>query len=610
MEFFSRTSPKLFEALKQEPKEYNLLCNQKGINIVNLSDLSLIYPELDSVYAMPEVHQEIATAPLKNPRWNLKNNEISLVPIDEKVLPITGRAMNRMIKNLQALGGNPSYHLDANLFPSTAIYGLLGGLFLEFMLEEGAFFHSLFIFEDHIDLFRISCYFVNYRKLFDQVSSKALYLFVKEIFDPKIIRHFFANRKISSNLMLLEIQMHKSKKLDSARMLMNQEFLSNKRGWGSFEDEKIGIINSLKNHHHPFLFYPKRVNAPICVIGNGPSLDSLLPFIKKMQDRMILFSCGTALKVLKNYGIEPDFQIEIERIDYLKEVLLDAPLEKTPLLCGNMVNPSALELGNEVYLFSRGGSSSGYMFSSSVFEYASPFVGNAGAVLAMQMGSEVLLCGIDCGYVEGMSKHAQGSYYGDESVSLPANVHPVDSNADRKVYADSIFMLSRQNIETAISIFKPKMVLNLGKGAFIRGSRPTDSGDFNLATINKTRILAEMKSYMKPVFMCNLQENLKQAREYLHHIANLLKSKVNNKKELLILIDEINQAMMDKSTQNPHIGILFEGSIAHLLQNFLLSILHIPRHNFFSLYARNIEEILWALDKMFLSYRVLLSLSV
>ena len=45
---------------------------------------------------------------------------------------------------------------------------------------------------------------------------------------------------------------------------------------------------------------------------------------------MILFSCGTALKPLLKAGVTPDFQIEIDRHDYLDEVLKDAPLGEIP----------------------------------------------------------------------------------------------------------------------------------------------------------------------------------------------------------------------------------------------------------------------------------------
>ena len=67
------------------------------------------------------------------------------------------------------------------------------------------------------------------------------------------------------------------------------------------------------------------------MVGNGPSLDLLLDFLKENEKNCIIFSCGTALKPLKTHGVKVDFQIEVERIDYLKEVLENAPLEDTPL---------------------------------------------------------------------------------------------------------------------------------------------------------------------------------------------------------------------------------------------------------------------------------------
>lgn len=96
----------------------------------------------------------------------------------------------------------------------------------------------------------------------------------------------------------------------------------------------LGLANTLENlkTNLPILRpkHLKRIDLPICVVGNGPSLDGLLPFLKENADKMVVFRRGTALKVLKNARIPVDFQIEIERIDYLKDVLMSAPLGDTP----------------------------------------------------------------------------------------------------------------------------------------------------------------------------------------------------------------------------------------------------------------------------------------
>lgn len=606
MEFFKYAQKGLFEELKLPPKTYNLIFD-RGINILDLNSNKLLYPLLENQSTMVETHLEISTQPLSNARWKIHSNEIFLNSIDEKKLPITAFVVNTMIKILKKHQGTKHYHLHPKFMPSTTLYGLFGGLFLEFLREEGVFFHSLLIFEENIDLFRISCYFVDFEKLF--CSNKACYLFVKNVADRRFIRNFFATRKITSNFLLCELQMYSSPKIAQIQSWILQEYSANKRGWGSFEDEIIGLINTLKNQKTPLLASLKRFDIPICVIGNGPSLDSLLPSIKQNEEKMLIFSCGTALKPLKNYGIKVDFQIEIERIDYLADVLLDAPLGDTCLLCGNMVNPKALSLAKEKYLFLRGGSSGSYIFKTpNIIELASPFVGNAGVALAMLLGKEILLCGIDCAYVVGESKHSQKSYYGNEDTKIPDNVLSVRPNKDKAVFADSVFLLSLQNITEAIRVFKPKNVYNLGYGAFIEGAMPIDFCDLHLKNNNKTAIIKAIKTLMQE---CKIQDNhyfISQARNYLKEILGILSLGARNKKELFALVDRIFVCMAEFGVKNPHLAILFEGSIGHILQNLLLASLHLPNDDIYPFYQESLEYIILGFERMLVRYMMILKL--
>ena len=510
MEYFHKTSPELFDALKEEPTQYNLLINKQGINIINLATSELSYPLENGFSTMVALNENLSLSPLKNDKWTIHSNGIFLDKMDTAKFPITGQACNDFIELLFKHGGIKEYFLSKDFMPSTCIFGLLGGMFLEFIIERGVFFHSLLIFEENLDMFRVSCYFVDYPKLFSRVSDGACYLFVKDLINRFFIRNFFAHQKITNNFLRLEINLYKSPKIESAMQIVNEEYASNARGWGSFEDEMIGIENTLqnisnnkkelkKNKKKPnlFLVNPKRVDMPICVVGNGASLDSSLEFLKHHQNEMIIFSCGTAIKPLKEAGIKPDFQIEIERVDYLEQYLSPI-LGNTPLLCGNMVNPTALDLANEKYLFMRGGSASGYMFKSPfVMEFCAPFVGNAGFALACQLGNEVLLCGLDCGYIKGRTKHASNSAYGEETEAIPSNAIRVRGNFDHEVYSDSIFLLSSQMITNAIKALKPKMVLNLGEGMYIEGARPTKVSEFSLKKNKKSAFIKEIKSYFK-----------------------------------------------------------------------------------------------------------------
>lgn len=599
LSFFSTQNQKLHSKLCQPPQTYNLFFDEGGLNIINLEEKSFVYPYIEGKSCMLSVHLDLANSPLQNPKWKLQNNSLYLRKMEIDTFPITGEACNTMIEVLDSMGGVGEFHLSSDFLPSTTLFGCLGGLFLEFLRERGMRFHSLLLFEEEIDFFRISCYFVDYEALFSQVSPLSCYLFIQNLISKDIIRHYFETHKVTNNFLRLELSLYDSPKIASAKALVYECYAQNSRGWGSFEDESKGLANTLKNLHYPILQPPHRLDMPICVVGNGASLDHLLSFIKENHSKMIVLSCGTALKVLKANGISPDFQVEIERIDYLKGVLEEAPLGDTPLICGNMVNPSAIVLGKRAYLFMRGGSGSSYLLPKSfVLELSSPFVGNAGVALACALGSDVILCGLDCGYIEGESKHAKGSYYGNEGVEIPKEAFEVRGNQDKRVFSTSIYSLSAKMMALAISHYKPKTAINLGSGAYIDHTLSLSPCDFELKTKDKAKALEELEQCFKT------QENsfdfalyTQELREFIQVIKSKLSSPLASKQELFERIDKLNHLCFEKSAKSPRVGVMIEGSVYHLLQTLMMCSLHYPSNEIGVLYARCVEIINQALDK-------------
>ncbi|RDU68227.1 DUF115 domain-containing protein [Helicobacter cholecystus] len=599
LEFFSIQNQKLYQELIAPPQNYNLFFDHRGINIIHLVEKSFVYPYVDNQSSMLEVHLDLANSPLNHPKWKINNNSLFLRTMDIDTFPITAQACNKMIKVLDEMGGVGEFHLSSDFLPSTTLFGCLGGLFLEFLREEGKYFHSLLFFEEEMDFFRISCYFIDYEALFAQVSPHSCYLFVQNLISKDIIAHYFETHKITNNFLRLELSLYDSPKIAAAKTLVYECYAQNARGWGSFEDESKGFANTLKNLAYPILQKPKRLDMPICVVGNGASLNHLIPFIKENISKMIIFSCGTALKVLKIHGISPDFQIEIERIDYLKSVLEEAPLDDTPLICGNMVNPNAIALAKEAYLFMRGGSGSSYLLDHSfVLELSSPFVGNAGVALASAFGSDVILCGLDCGYIEGESKHAQGSYYGVEGKEIPQDAFEVRGNQDKRVFSTSLYSLSAKMMALAISYYKPKTAINLGSGAYIEGSLSAKMGDFELKSKDKRRAIAQLKaSFIPQNSDFSLNAYSQEMRDFLQVIKAELNKPLKSKKELFERIDKINHLCFSCSASHPKIGVMIEGSVYHLLQTLMMCSLHYPHNDLSSLYSQCTKFISEALDK-------------
>ncbi|RDU59719.1 motility associated factor glycosyltransferase family protein [Helicobacter marmotae] len=627
MEFFASLNAKLSNELNAPIKQYNLYLHEDHLNIIDVHSKVFVYPtqkrDNATSHSMYERNLALSENPLNNPAYRIYTNHLALHKLDEKTLPLTASACNPMIDMLfRDFQGSNHMSLPPYFLPNVTLFGLLGGMFLQFLLEKGYRFHSLLLFEEDIDLFRISLYFIDYPLLFERVSERSCYLFVKDILHREFVQNYFTQRRITNNFIRLELCLYDSPKLQAVKDQVAESYAINSRGWGSFDDEMIGVRNTFINlgnggrSKYPILHLPKRVNAPICVVGNGASLDHLLDFIKANAHKMIIFSCGTALKVLKNAGIMPDFQIEIERISYLKDVLESAPLGDSTLLCGNMVQPSAISLAKEAYIFMRGGSASAYFGSPrSVIEFAAPYVGNAGFALACLLSEEVIICGLDCGYIKGKAKHAKGSYYGEEQSIIPQNAYMVQGNGEYEVYADALFSLSSAMMSRAIEAFTPKLVINLGDGAYIYGTRCAKVQDFSLRKIDKQKYVKELKSYMceekaKVFKHDNFYQN--ELEGYKKTILQALCENIKetnkppqSKQELFTRIDKIHAITLRESAKSPFVGVLLEGSIAHMLHTMMLCALHIPGDNILPFYGRCVEIIENTLSKMIMSYKML-----
>ncbi|PAF42526.1 6-hydroxymethylpterin diphosphokinase MptE-like protein [Helicobacter sp. 11S02629-2] len=581
MEFFKVYNPKLFASLKLPPSEFNLVVNAKGFNILNLKTNSLIYPEIDGIYTMEEAHTSLS-CPFSSSLWQLSTNHISLNPLenllDTKRLPLTASFYNALLlKHL-----SPTFNLQEKLeslstLPNIMLFGLLGGLFLEKMFKTYKL-SNLLIYEDSLDLFRISLYFVSYFDIACSLQDRFL-LVVSNLnleLSKKLLEVYFAKNRINNNFLSLTLKAYTSKNLESFMHLSSLVYAQNARGWGSFEDELVGLKNALFNLSACKLLMKNKAKLamPICVIGSGPSLDLNLSFLKQNQERMILFSAGTALKVLKANGIKPDFQVEIERSDYLDSILKD-DLGDTPLIMAQVVDRKVSTLAKDGFFFIRGGSSTAYLdpFANrkdskyAILENAAPFVGNAAFELACMLSQSVIVTGLDCGYIEGKSKHAKGSFYGDEAKSLPEGTIKIKGNLDLEVYTDSLFALSLRKLESSILDHKAN-VINIGYGAFIEGSKSAYQETLSLKDIDKKDALSLISSsFLQSSIKVNLDKIRDDFNKFITKLASL-----DWEKETSDLLYDINALSLDFSSNKDTkvAGILLEGSLAFLAQGLNL----------------------------------------
>ncbi|AFI04023.1 motility associated factor glycosyltransferase family protein [Helicobacter cetorum] len=575
--FFKSYNPNLFNALNTPFKNYQLLFENNSFNLLHTPTNALSYPKNQMI----EIAFNMAHSPLNNPRYSLDNNNLSLNYLQNQnnnKLPLTLKATHKILSFLQTNHAHKHGSLGQKFLPPMMIYGLLDGLFLAILQAKGYMFHSLYLFEENLDLFKISCYFVCYKKLIEHGAK----LFIQGFFNPNELKIDFLKRPITHSFLKLEIMPYKSAFNTHMQESIQSYYKQALRGWGSFEDEMLGFNHTLKNLplYKTLKTKPKKIKAPICVVGNGPSLDLLLDFLKENEQNFIIFSCGTALKPLKKHGIKVDFQIEVERIDYLKEVLKQAPLKDTPLIGANMLNPKAFNLAKEAFLFMRGGSACAYVSPLNI-EFSAPFVGNAGVALASLLSDEIYLCALDCAYIKGFKKHAKNSYYENEKEITTTHLMSIESNfKDYQTFSDALFLLSKERIEEALNYYKPKKVYNLSYGAKIKNAQSLKYNDFKPKSFGKKQAITHIKNaFSHPNNPFNdLKTWQKKLFDFKNDFSIHLDTPCKTKKEMFEWVDFLNDFCQTTSAKNPALGILFEGSIAHILQSILIVSLYVEEN--------------------------------
>jgi len=581
--FFKTHRPQLLPLIERKSERYHLHIANEGLNIVT-NDQKFIFPIRDGKSTLFEASKAMVSAPDHNPNITIHFNQTGLHTIHHETLPLTQKAMNTLSEGfLNDTSYNPNgVHLGERFLPTTTMLGLLSGLQLEYFLHLYPESHALLIYEPEPDFFLISCFFVDWEALFEHFGNDKLFLIVTGHLSFEIVKGFYAAHLLSHNYIRVEMQNYDHPLFKDAKSVLETMHRQNQRGWGTVDDEIYGVHNRLKNisptqPHYPILSHPNPVQTPIAVVGNGPSLEGLLPFLKANQERLIIFSAGTALKPLLKAGIRPDFQIEIERRDHVAGVLNAAPIGDIPLIAADIIHPTTLEAAKECYLFVRPSTASTSMNKPRfVTGYASPLVGNAAASLALDLSDCVYLCGTDVGFKDERKQHASNSFYDDRD-DRSLETFQTRGNFSTNVYTNSLFSLSREHFESAFSSALNKQVYNLSDGAYIKGAKPLKAEDASLPKTDKAASIAQLKStFSHDAFLEPHQRYEEEIERYLTHFIQGLKNlTVTSRKTLYEAIDAAYFFTLQQRYESPMSGTLLSGTLWHLLNTLLVALMHL-----------------------------------
>ncbi|MBU1312330.1 MAG: DUF115 domain-containing protein [Gammaproteobacteria bacterium] len=268
-----------------------------------------------------------------------------------------------------------------------------------------------------------------------------------------------------------------------------------------FDHARYGIAHTYHsiNNGHRFLKNDtkkfenhKSLNLPVFIVGNGPSLDDCYDYLREYRDKVILISCGTALRSLYRNGIQPDFHAEIEQnratFDWITQIEDRDYLKKIRLISVNGIHPDTAELFRETLLCFKEGEASTYVFHNGMSKqglkiaslaYAYPTVTNLVLNYILKLGfKQLYLFGVDLGFVDISRHHSSYSAYFKDDGSEIYNYQwrhggglPCAGNFRPSVFTKTEFDVSRKLLEQAIQKAGRKIdVYNCSDGVKIKGT--------------------------------------------------------------------------------------------------------------------------------------------
>lgn len=359
--------------------------------------------------------------------------------------------------------------------------------------------NSLIIVEPNLEFIKHACYFVDWEPIVRRFKAKGRsFGFITQSDHVKIAWEV-RNQVRSYNICAFDgihlFRLYPSSIMDRAQNRVRDEgglFLT---GLGFATDEIQMISNSFRNlRGYEGLIYrraPKVRELPVFVVGSGPSIDGSLEILKANQDRAVIISLGTALTVLTQNGIKPDFHVELENVPAAYDVLFKfskvANIRDVVLIATTTVDPRVKTLFDRTVFFFRKGISSYPIFSLGEqhnINECGPMVCNLGLSFAQEMGfREFYFFGVDLGGRSAEVHHSRFAPYHDteeskymdgEMAVWEGNFNTwVPANFGGKVISGAIHLWAKDAIERNMTFFRVgRRYYNCSDGVRILGAVP------------------------------------------------------------------------------------------------------------------------------------------
>ena len=460
------------KVLKADISEYELsLDNKNNVNIkVNGNSL---YPEdvNNSIDAQVKAFLDNPTAFFKKPGYQkLVQEELDDEYIHDKYIQNIQNS-SPYLKEKSFIGY--THNLD-HTYPYFLIFGIGTGQHIEKLIENCAI-KNLVIMDVNYSFLKVSMHIIDWHKILVYFDKKGCSITFKTSSDPRILAHSVINELFAQFPHFISFTpFYTHYQSDFFKKLRNEFEIKIRlalQGLGFYDDELMSLKYTLTNIQHTTIpifkggtKLPK--DSSVFVIAAGPSIDDDIEYIKKFKDQVVIISSGTALRILIENDIIPDYHLETERT-YSKYVgLSDMGVEKKyfdqiTFIGLNVIHPEVWTLFKNKKIFCRENDcGSSIMPDIPRLDHCNPTATNGALSFASELGFDnIYLFGTDVGYWDENNHHSKDTAYYDKdckkhyNMRLFTTTRKLKSNfRDEEILSTEVLFWCKQRMENWYNI--------------------------------------------------------------------------------------------------------------------------------------------------------------
>ncbi|MDY2798316.1 MAG: 6-hydroxymethylpterin diphosphokinase MptE-like protein [Anaerobiospirillum succiniciproducens] len=607
MQAFKKFMPDIYEQFKNfrpsEPLEF--MCTSNGVpNLYFPARGEFFYKVYDPVeLCNSQVDLVLERSPFRQLNYGLDAEQLG---------QIHHRYLNHMVDfNKQHIPNvnNPSV---TGSCPICIIVGCGLGYHLGHLYEK-VDIGNLVLIEPNIDLFFASLHAFDWANLLNYLNenNRGIYLMVgqtkEEVFED--LNNYYQRHGRMLACYMWSMVHYRSKEINEISDRIVEDYERAYATLGFYDDHLFAVSHGISHLHNHVHFVKRNVDfpkkwqedTPFVVVANGPSLSHDLPFLRKIQDKVVILACGTAVETLYNAGIRPTFYGATERLRIVSEHLSLIPdrefLKDLILVTGDVIHPEVVKFFDHTAVFGKGDETFFWLAAGKIYDQwrevmpislMNPLVGNLGVAAATQFGfKNIYLFGVDNGTKrddlkthpdENLFYNRESSDSDDPVPSYKRLVYSLEGNFGGVVYSDYLYKLSARYMEVIIRNAKANNKLNYfncSDGAALKEVEPVHSEDLlekwlALPDFDRDEFVRFMDE--EKTFAIELTEEQDKSLidndtfDYICHIIIKLLTKEERPKtriDYVFMLQSVSE-MLNKihETRDYYIADFFDGSLA------------------------------------------------